>query len=133
MDLFDDVSHSLKAYFDSRSFLKFLLPLDVLLIPVGVACLLLALYIWNWGLFGALGFWILLLGLFLAVANRKWLYVAIGLFGAAAVNFWHFFWEIAFLPDHGFNAEGFLATAICVWLGVWAVGRIRKATPSGPV
>ncbi|NLK86735.1 MAG: hypothetical protein GX279_04485 [Clostridiaceae bacterium] len=89
MNTYQNISNELKSFFDSNKFFKMLLPLDIIVMFVGLALILLndILGISIGSFLSALSYWAFIVGLLLTYANLKEQFLYIGLFSYGGICF----------------------------------------------
>jgi hypothetical protein len=87
MNAYKNISSELREFFSNHAIFKILLPLDMILLFLGLAVIILSevFGINLGGLINSLAYWIFILGLLLTYANMKEYFLYIGFFGYSAV------------------------------------------------
>lgn len=132
MDNLLDVSNSLKSYFANHRLFKILLPLDTIIVLVSLIVLAVdyLVYVPDFGFLWAVGFWGMVTGLLMAVANSNWTFVAIGLMGYAVINILDFI--ISLFRYQYFYFDELIFAGILGLLGYYALQRSNKQKISPP-
>ncbi len=88
MNAYRNISNELRSFFDSHRIFRLLMPLDIVIMLVGLVLLFLINVGLDVGSFvGSLAFWIYILGLLLTYANLKEQFLYIGLLGYGVTLF----------------------------------------------
>jgi hypothetical protein len=108
MNSYFNISRELKSCFTNNSFFKVLLPLDAIILLIGLIFIFLNRVI-GFGftpLINALAYWVFILGLLLTYANLRHVFIYSGLFAYAAIEIirliiiifsnWYFSWSTLF-------------------------------------
>ena len=88
MNAYQNISNELRGFFSTNKIFKLLLPLDIIIMFVGLALVFLSgtLGIYIGSILSGLIYWAFILGLLLTYANMKEQFLYIGLLGYGAVK-----------------------------------------------
>ena len=88
MNAYQNISNELRGFFSTNKILKLLLPLDIIIMFVGLALVFLSgtLGIYIGSILSGLIYWAFILGLLLTYANMKEQFLYIGLLGYGATK-----------------------------------------------
>lgn len=118
MNSYTNISRELKEIFSSNKVFKILLPLDMILLFIGLAVMILnGIFEVSLGaVINSLGYWIFILGLLLTYANLKDGILYIGLFGYSALCLIELL-KYLFRAGHYFSWGSLFSAAIFGGLG----------------
>jgi hypothetical protein len=118
MNAYRNISKEMKEFFKTQAIFKLLLPLDKLLLFIGLAIMVLngIFGISFGGLIYSISYWIFILGLLLTYANLKEEFLYVGLLGYSALRLIEFIKSLV-ISGHFFSWSLLLDAAIFGGLG----------------